>query len=140
MRLENFDFFPGGFQFGVDFVFGSPLPPFFKLFFFFTGILSLILFSPHPWPSSVLNDIFAFFCPLHSRSLSSLPAWGLRVGCGVEEKPQAQNSIYSSWIPEGGVGEEGGIPSPPALRKNGALKALALIPSPFSLPPGLGHF
>ena len=52
----------------------------------------------------------------------------------MEEKPQAQNSIYSSWIPEGGVGEEGGIPSPPALRKNGALKALALIPSPFSLP------
>lgn len=49
------------------------------------------------------------------------------MGCGVEEKPQAQNSIYSSWIPEGGVGEEGGIPSPPALRKNGALKALALI-------------
>ena len=51
--------------------FGFVPPPLF-FFYFLTGVLSLILLQPSPWPSSFLIDIFAFFYLLSPDSLVPL--------------------------------------------------------------------
>lgn len=99
LRLENFPFFPGGFEFGVDFGF-VPSSSFFFLSFFWTGVLSLILLQP-----SLLASSFLTFCLLLSpsllRSFSLLPTRGM--GCGGEAPGQARDSsCYPSLISKGG--------------------------------------
>ena len=140
LRLENFHFFPGGFQFGVDFVL-FPALPFFCLFVFFNWcFVSDSRSALTPGLHLSWFDIFASFCPL----ISPDPLVPLQLGdsgWGAVWRRCPRPKVPSALLPGShrGVGEEGDITSPPALRKNGAPKAWALTSlSPFSPAPRTG--